>query len=445
MNIGILYPREEKIVKETISVNWLSRLFKFSVVSSLDNLKNSRYDKLLSSIHFENNYPYLLKMLENLGYSIRRDKRDIPLYIGGPVAINPYPLYNFIDAAYVGEFDSETIIKTVEDEEELKRNESIFIPGEKEKVKIHRIRDSIYYHIDNKKLYVEIQSGCRNNCRFCMIGWTKMLSFNDVEIFKDLVKNVKSAYLIGSDIFSHPRIREIIKIMKTLEIDFSFPSSRLEEIENNIDVIKVLKHRTFTVAPETSERLRIPLGKNYTNEEILKYSSLLKDAGIRKLKLYFMIGLPGEKTEDLDDIINLIKSLSKRFLISATISIFTPKSHTPFQFAPFEDVKTLEKKNLYMKKKLKGLKVHFTNPKKAFIQMLLSIGNREISDLLENVYVYGLNYSAWIKVAEKLNIDLKKYSEEKEKDFEFDFDNIKFEITKNTLFKVFEKYKKEVY
>ncbi len=442
--IGILYPREEKIVNETISVNWLSRLFKFSTIVPLDRVKKYDFDKILVSVHFENNYPYLLQMIEDLGLEIEREKRKTKIYLGGPVAINPYPLYNFIDAFFVGDFDSETVKHAVEDEEFLKKDRSLFIPEEKEEVRISRRRDPIYYHFFEDRLYVEIQSGCRNNCRFCMIGWTKMLSFNSVSHFENLVKKSKSAYLIGSDIFSHPHITEIINIMRSLDIDISFPSSRLEEIENNLDVIRDMKLKSFTIAPESSERIRKALGKNYSNEEVLNYASLLKDVGVKNLKLYFMIGLPGEREEDLEDIASLVKNLKKLFRVSVTVSVFVPKSHTPFQFAPFDDIKSLEKKNKTMKKLLKGVKVHLTNPKKAYIQMILSIGNKEISNLLKNVYRYGLNYSVWRKTAEKLGIDLKKYEMEKDVDFAFDFDSIKFEISKKTLYKVYEKYKKDL-
>ncbi|HIQ50078.1 MAG TPA: radical SAM protein [Nanoarchaeota archaeon] len=448
MKIGIIYPREKKVGLEAISIHWLLRIFNRAKTFFLDSDLSELYncEKILISCHFENNYPYILQMLSKANIEIFRKKRKQKIYLGGPVAVNPYPLYYFIDAFFIGSFDSNSVKELVENEKKLFVHESIFIPEEKEKVKISRKRDDIYFGLNNEKLLVEIQSGCRNRCYFCLLSWNTPLGFVN---FKKLVEKVQSMkfskiFLIGSDIFSHPEIREIINFIANRNVEISFPSSRINEIEKFKDIIEKLKPKSFTIAPESSERIRNAMGKRFENEEILTACKVLKDCGVEHLKLYFMLGLPGETKEDLEEIAKLISLLRKEFFVSVTFSVFVPKAHTPFQFAPFEDVKTLEKKNKLMKKLLKNVKAHFTNPKKAFIQMLLSIGNKDISQLLSYVYTYGLNYSVWVKTAQKLKIDIEKYSKEKDKSFVFDFENIDTGVSKNTLYKLYEKYKNKV-
>lgn len=448
MSLAILYPRERKVGIESVSVHWLSGIFPraktFFLDSNLSGLRNC--EKILVSCHFENNYPYILQILNQAGIEIFRKKRKHKIYLGGPVAVNPYPLYNFIDAFFVGSFDSESVKELVENEKELSAHESIFIPEQKEKAKIYKKRDEIYFGQHDKKLLLEIQSGCRGKCSFCLLGWNTSLSFANFEKLIEKVQTLKisEVFLIGSDIFSHPQIEEIIDFLSSRNLEISFPSSRISEIEKFRDVIAKLKPKSFTIAPESSEKIRNALGKEFGDEEILAACKVLRECGVEKLKLYFMLGLPGERKEDLEEMARLISVLRKEFRISATFSIFVPKAHTPLQFAHFESIEILEEKNRFMKKLLKGIKVHFTNPKKAFLQMLMSIGNKDISDLLSHTYTRGLNYSFWLKTAKKLRIDLEKYSREKDESFVFDFENINTGISKKTLYKLYEKYKRRI-
>ena len=448
MKLAILYPREKEIGREAISVSWLSNIFPtaktFFLDSELSKLREA--EKILVSCHFENNYPYILQMLSKAGVNIFRGKRRQKIYLGGPVANNPYPLYDFIDAFFIGSFDSRSVTYLVANEEKMLGCESIFVPGKKDRAKLSGKRDEIYFALNRNKLVLEIQSGCRNKCSFCLLGWNAKLSFSNFEKIKELVQSTKisEVFLVGSDIFSHPQIKEIVSFLSSRNLEISFPSSRINEIEKFSDIIAELKPKSFTVAPESSERIRNALGKKFSNEEILSACEILKNCGVRNLKLYFMLGLPGEEKSDLEEMIEIIQHVKKLFHVSATFSIFVPKANTPMQFAPFEDVKSLEQKNRYMKKSLKSVKAHFTNPKKAFIQMLLSIGNKDISKLLSHVYQKGLNYSFWIKTARKLKIDISLYSGEKDLSYKFDFENIDTGINRKTLYKLYKKYKDKI-
>ncbi len=446
----ILYPRESKIAKKCISVNWLKNIFPHAKCVFLDTPSPafSRLpEKILVSCHFENNYPYILQILEREGIKIKRNERkgEPKIFLGGPVAVNPFPLYEFIDVFFIGDFSAESVKKIIEENIE---SEHVFIPEKKEYASVSDERELVYYAFCEGELHVEVQRGCRNRCLFCLLGWTKKLSCCDVKAICKTISSLKpeKVFLIGSDIFAHREIEKIISFVKSSGIELSFPSSRLSEISEYLHLIKEISPKTFTIAPESSERIRHALNKRFSNEEILQVAELLKQVGVRKLKLYFILGLPGEREEDMDEIVALIKKLRKIMQVSVTFSIFVPKPHTPMQFAPFQNIRVMERKNKLMKKQVSklGVKAHFTNPKKAFIQMLLSIGGKDISQLLARVYVRGLNYSSWIKEVKRLGIDLKKYSEEKDFDYEFDFECIDTGVSKKALWKIYQNYKKRV-
>ncbi len=448
--LAILYPRETKIAKKCISVNWLKNIFPYAKFVFLDTASpafSHLPEKILVSCHFENNYPYILQILEREGIKIKRNERKgkPKIFLGGPVAVNPFPLYEFIDVFFIGDFSTEVVKKVIEENAE---NEHVFIPGKKEYASVSDERELLYYAFCEGELHVEVQCGCRNRCLFCLLGWTKKLAYCDVKAACEVVSILKpeKVFLIGSDIFAHREIEKIVSFVKSAGIELSFPSSRLSEIVEYLHLIKEISPKTFTIAPESSERIRRALNKRFSNEEILQVAELLKQVGVKKLKLYFILGLPGEREEDMDEIVALIKKLRKIMQVSATFSIFVPKPHTPMQFAPFQNIRELERKNKLMKKWISKLtvKAHFTNPKKAFIQMLLSIGGKNISKLLARVYARGLNYSSWIKEAKRLGIDLKKYSEEKGFDYEFDFECINTGVSKKALWKIYQNYKKRV-
>ncbi len=445
MEHAIIYPREKKVGIQAISVHWLRNIFPKAKLYFLDSAFQNKARKILISCHFENNYPYILQILRKIGISIFRKKRKEELYFGGPVAINPYPLYHFVNYFLIGDFDSRTV-KTFIESEEKEKFDFAFIPERKEHANVNRKREFCYYAFHDNTLFLEVQSGCRNACAFCLLSWSKKLSFCSIEQAKKIVNsyNPEEVYLIGSDLFSHPYIEELLDFLKTKKVKISFPSSRIEEIEKFKDLLKELKPESFTIAPESSERIRLALSKKFTNEQVLQSAELLKKLGVKRLKLYFILGLPGERQEDLEEIVMLIQNLRKTIKISASFSIFVPKAHTPMQFAPFESIASLKRKNLFLKRELRSVKTHFTNPKKAFIQMLLSIGNKEISKLLANVFDFGLNYSVWVKKARLLGINLEKYSKEKPYEYKFDFESVETGISKKTLWKVYEKYKKEV-
>jgi radical SAM superfamily enzyme YgiQ (UPF0313 family) len=164
-----------------------------------------------------------------------------------------------------------------------------------------------------------------------------------------------------------------------------------------VQCLKAGKVQTVAIAPEAgSERLRKVLRKGYTEEEIFKSVDLLVENGLFQMKCYFLIGLPSETDEDVEAIPHLAKQIRHRILshrkgqkgqwkVVLSVNPFVPKPATPFQWAPLEEVSELKRKLKIIQRGLKGEKgiemIHDL-PKWAYVQALLSKGDRRVGKIL---------------------------------------------------------------
>jgi len=164
--------------------------------------------------------------------------------------------------------------------------------------------------------------------------------------------------------------------------------------------------RTVALAPDAgSERLRRVLNKGLSQEDLARAAIALNAAGIPQMRLYFMVGLPTETLEDLEEIPRLVKYLEHRVIkdsrgkkhlgqITLSLSSFVPKPFTPFQWAPFLEVGELKKRLKLVRQGLQGMKevrVHTDLPKWAYVQALLSRGDRRAGELLLAAHQRGWN------------------------------------------------------
>jgi len=226
--------------------------------------------------------------------------------------------------------------------------------------------------------------------------------------------------------------------------------------EKLIDLLSASGHRTATIAPEAgSERLRKIINKEMSDDEILDAVQFMASAGLTNFKLYFLIGLPTETDDDIDAIINLTKRIkhsilkiakSKGHLGNITLSVnpFIPKPFTPYQWERMEDTKSLNGKIKKIKSGLKGvsnINIIHELPKWAFVQALLSRGDRRIGELLYKCY--ELN-GDWFKTFRETNINPEFYVY-RERDFDeiLPWDHIDSGIRKDYLVKEAKKSREE--
>jgi len=275
------------------------------------------------------------------------------------------------------------------------------------------------------KFLIEVSRGCPHGCRFCSTGFIyrpprfRPLTLLD-ECLKTGVAISKEIGLVGAAVSDLPDIDKLCSQMPQSDMCMSFSSFRADAlIPELVSVLRQSKVKTASIAPDAgSERLRAVINKGIKEEDILDAVETLVANGIPNLKLYFMVGLPTETKEDVDAIVQLCKQIKHRFLkaskavkrigeITVSLNSFVPKPFTPFQWVAMQDMRTLKTKIKRVKDGLKttaNLRVHADIPRWAYIQGLLSRGDRKVSQILLLAHQNQGNWAQTLK-ASPLNPD----------------------------------------
>ena len=217
-------------------------------------------------------------------------------------------------------------------------------------------------------------------------------------------------------------------------ISIALPSTRVDALtkEQFEQLGRVSASSSLTIAPEAgSARLRRVINKDFTDEAIFSTVEKLLSGNVQTLKLYFMIGLPTERDEDIEAIIQMVTKISgmvrarqRRRMIHVSISPFSPKPHTPFCREKMEDTGSLGRKGAHIKavlRKLRNVKVSYRNPQVTMLETVMARGDRRVSDLIFQAWRKGARFDGWdecfdiqrwIDAASELNIDLNTYLDE---------------------------------
>ena len=406
----------------------------------------NRFDIVAFSVSFENDYPNIaeiLKLSKIPLYCTDRNAHHPLVVMGGVCAfLNPEPVAAFFDICFIGEADEmlpefittytsssgkpEVLIKSLAIEGLYmpafytvsygtnggiaERHAAAGAPGIIKKRYLGDLAASditssiITPETEFSNMYlIEAMRGCPWNCRFCAAGRIynpprrKELPAIEGEI-RTALKTTKKVGLIGPSLSDYAHIGDVLNIPG---VDFSITSLRASS--KSAEIIALMKgHKSVSIAPEAgTERLRRVINKRITEEDILSTAGALFSGGIEVLRLYFMVGLPTETTEDIEGILDLVKTIrgiSKRGSITLSVSTFVPKPFTPFQWHPMESPAVVKERFNLLKKSLisvNGVKVFHDVPKYAYMQGLFSMGDRRIAKVLETM----LEESDWGKAA----------------------------------------------
>lgn len=491
---------------------------------SLENkIPLSEFDVLGFSLLYELNYSNIMTILE-LGhipfFSHERDLKDPLVMAGGPAAFNPEPVSDIFDLFLVGDGEEafvEIVEKFIRLREDLREKKKIlrelaniggvyvpslftsfkspksFLlavkPAEEVPAKIEK-RILFPFHqtsfpekiiVPNIKVVfdrvaIEVARGCPHKCRFCQASSiyfpsrVKSPSFVMKKISDSLQSTgYEDASLSSLSVSDYPYLDEVVEaLMGRLteqKISLSVSSLRPEGLSSELarNIIKVRK-TGFTLVPEAgTERLRRVINKKLEDKDIYEASSNAFSLGWRLLKLYFMIGLPTERDEDLEGIVKLVeeiirigyKNLKSAPQINLSVSSFIPKPHTPFQWLKMEDERILREKHRFLKSRLKkypSLKFKKHPIKDSILEAVFSRGDRRLNQVLLEAWRRGarfdgwadcFNFHVWEDAFKFENTDYSVYLQALDRDAVLPWEHIETGIKKSHLLQELDKALKE--
>lgn len=452
--MGLAYPNIYKTAMSSLGYNilynqineredcWCERII-FPNPKSIESNTPSKYFDIISfTIQFEEDYFNVLNMLKNAEIPLKREDRNEsdPLIIaGGPCATaNPMPISDYIDLFVIGE--GETVIDNILDTyqnhgknlEKYLEIESIYIPKYNNNTKINIIQnmddayhitepivsksdDENYQTIFNNSIMLNVSRGCTRGCRFCMSGYlyrpmreTEYKKLIDIAIKNHENTDINKITLIGAAVSDYHNLENLISGLEKEGFQISTPSLRIESItKETLASLKKSGLKTITLAPESTEELRKVINKEILEEKIF---TVIKNAVELdfKIKLYFLIGIPGETMDDIKELCQYMKNIAEMHNsiknVKFSVNPLIPKPHTPLQWEPY-DFKDIKKKTRYINKEMRKYNIKCESPKKGLIQYILSCGNRGIGAIIEKSLTKQPTLKEWRELLPEYDID----------------------------------------
>ena len=402
------------------------------------------FDMLGFTLQYELSYTNILKMLEMSNIELLSKNRKEIVIAGGPNAFKPEPLADFIDLFVIGDGEEPTLKllelkREIRDKDEFLKEasliEGIYVPKffnpvfftdlnpeVEKKVKRSILKDINKYKINSivpnveavhHRGTIEVMRGCDRGCRFCFAGmiYRPVREKTPENLISDCIhlKNetgMKEVGLLSLSTADYTGLNDFMglyfKTDQLKDLSLSIPSTRMDSFNLEIaqDVSKN-KKSGLTFAPEAAtQRLRNVINKNITEEDIYNTASQAKRAGWRKIKLYFMIGLPTETIQDVEEIANLVKNIKRIGFrdVNVTVSVFIPQPHTPFQYSRQNNIDEVREKISIIKdrtKKVRGIKIRANYSYKTVVEGIFSRGDRKVGEILLKAYKNGALFDDW--------------------------------------------------
>lgn len=488
------------------------------------------FDFLGITIQYEMCYTNILQILDLSGIPLHASERtwEDPIVIGGgPCTYNPEPIAEFFDIFYIGE--GETVYRELMDAYKDSREKSedrltflkraagiegLYVPAlydvvyhedgtiasmepncpeAPEKVKkqvVQNLSDTYYpskplvpyIRATQDRVVLEIQRGCIRGCRFCQAGMIyrpirprslEFLKKRAIEMLDNTgYEEITLSSLSSSDYDDLPElVYYLIEECRQRKLNIALPSLRIDAFSLDVmSKVQDVRKSSLTFAPEAgSQRMRDVINKGLTEEVILKGAWEAFQGGWNRVKLYFMLGLPGETEEDIAAIAELANKIAATYFelpkeerhgrpeITASTSFFVPKPFTPFQWAPMGTADYFEEKRKFLTGKVReqvnqrSIRYICHDAVTSELEGIFARGDRKLSEVIEKAYQKGCIFDAWTdyfqpdvwnELLDECGVDRSFYNyRERSEDEIFPWDFIDIGVSKNFLYREYENAK----
>jgi len=375
------------------------------------------------SVSYELEISGLLEVLDLSGIPQLREertKRHPLILVGGPITnSNPLPLAPFADLIILGE--GEELIHTFLDAAATLGREELlsyfahfpgcYVPGRTAVLpSIAKADDGhLPAHsqimttntVFSSMFLIEPERGCSRGCTYCVMRRTTnggMRLVPPSRVLSLIPTSARRVGLVGAAVTDHPRIREIVSSIVDSGRQIGISSLRADRLDKTfVDLLARGGYRTLTTASDgASQRLRNLIERRTEEQHLIRAASLASQAGIPRLKLYEMIGLPGETTADIEELIRFSLELSEQVPLSLSVSPFVAKRNTPLDRSPFEPISSLEEKVRRLRAGLgKRVDVRPLSARWAWVEYMLSQGNESAGFAAMQAWRAGGTFADW--------------------------------------------------
>lgn len=428
------------------------------------------FDLFGITVPYELSYTNVLEALDLAGLPVRAAEHDEshPLVVGGgPCVYNPEPFAEFFDAILIGEGEEAAADIVAAHREAraagatraqtlqmLARVPGVYVPslytprydaegrfagvdvadGAPEVVHKRVLSDLSAYRppvapvvpfmdVVHDRYAVEVLRGCTRGCRFCQAGmvYRPVRERSADEIVRDVLGGLACTGYDEASVTSlssadHSQLEEVLRRLQGrlagTGTSVSLPSLRVDAF--SVDMARLIagggKRTGLTFAPEAgTQRMRDVINKNVTEQDLLDTIKLAFEGGWRRVKLYFMIGLPTETDEDIRGIGELVSKVLATareatepkqrggIKIGVSVSTFVPKVNTPFQWEPQTSLEEVRRKQSVLRDSMlrKGVDLHWHDADVSFLEGVMARGGRELAAAIEAAWRSGARFDAW--------------------------------------------------